>query len=153
MVYKHKISLAYNIYSPHNVAPFSTNLVKADSGSIIKFSNTASNTTAQTRLKQTMAPRLPDISTMTSIYVTILSLTGLYNEARKIHILPAMKIAPLISLGALYYDSCTFTLDKTFMKVQKHGQQILRGYSNHHTGMWEVTKSNTPHKDLTTSIV
>ena len=100
-----------------------------------------------------MAPRLPDISTMTSIYVTILSLTGLYNEARKIHILPAMKIAPLISLGALYYDSCTFTLDKTFMKVQKHGQQILRGYSNHHTGMWEVTKSNTPHKDMTTSIL
>ena len=44
--------------------------------------------------------------------VMALQLPGLSKQVRRIHIYPKIKIYSLISLGVLYDDGCTITLDK-----------------------------------------
>ena len=86
MVDKHKIVLAYNIYSPPNASPFRTIMSIVYSGYNIHLANTASNTIPLKRNKQTIAYRLTDGRTVDSKYVATLPLTILSDEASKVHI-------------------------------------------------------------------
>ena len=49
-----------------------------------------------------------------------------------------MKAAAIISLGFLFVDGCTITLDKQYISVQKNEQEIIKGTRNKKTGMCEV---------------
>ena len=61
-----------------------------------------------------MKARLPDGSTMESTHIATLQLPGLSKQAKQIQIFPKMKTSPLISLGVLFDDGCTITLEKKF---------------------------------------
>ena len=60
---------------------------------------------------------------MESIHVAKLPLTGLPDESSKNHILPAMKIAPLVSLGGMCDYVSTIILDQQCMEVQNNGEK------------------------------
>ena len=64
-----------------------------------------------------------------------------------------MKTAPLTSLGALYDDVCTTTLNKQDIPVQKNGQKTIKGTRNKKTGIWEVTLETQQSEDFTNEIL
>ena len=140
-----KISLTYNIETPYN-SPFNTNIVILYYGDNIHFSNIATPITALVKCEHTMEARLPYVITMYSTHVATLLLIGMSRESSKIHIFPEIKTSPLISLGVLCDDGCTITLYKQTMKVQNNRQQILAGYRNKHTRMWEAPFTTTQNK-------
>ena len=90
------------------------------------------------KYEDTIESIIPDGITMELKKASTLLLTGLYKEARKIKILPAMNTPPPISLGFLRYYVCIITLDKQTIKVHNNGQKILTENRNNHNRMWEV---------------
>ena len=69
-----------------------------------------------------MTARLPYGSTMESLHIVTLLLSGLSRQASQVHIFPKMNTSPLISLGVLCGDGYTSTLDKQEMSVHNNGQ-------------------------------
>ena len=98
--------LVYLDLSSHRLIfdPFGANKAIVDSGANIHLVNTAASTMATKKIKLIMAARLPDISTMASTHIEKLSLTGMYDETRKILIFPEVKIVSIILLGFLCDD-------------------------------------------------
>ena len=111
---KHKISLAYFIGSPPNLSPFFTSKSIADYESIytwqIKQQLQWYHIKQQSHGKQTYRWKNNGIKNAEK-----LPLLGLYDEAIKIHILPDIKADPLISLGVLFDNVCTITLEKMYV--------------------------------------
>ena len=64
-----------------------------------------------------------------------------------------MKADTLISLGLLCDDGCTISLDNQYRKVQKNGQEIMKGTRNKKTGMWEVTLETQQLEFVTNNIL
>ena len=69
-----------------------------------------------------MKERLPYGSTMDSTHISTLHIPDLIEKARQIHIFSKMHPDPLISLGVLFDDGCTITLDKQEISIQKNGE-------------------------------
>ena len=66
-----------------------------------------------------MRSQLTDGSTMVSSHTATLQLPGLIKQASQIKIYRKMKTSPLISLGILFDDGYTITLDKQEISFQK----------------------------------
>ena len=106
-----KINLINLINTSPN--PTSTNMLAIiDNGENIHLARQATPTMAPVMMYNEIKSRLPDRITTESKNIVTLQLPGLSRLTRQIHILPKMQIAPLISLGVLFDDGCTITLDK-----------------------------------------
>ena len=63
-----------------------------------------------------MFARLPYGSTMESFHVATIQISGLTKKAIQTLFFSKIITAPLISLGVLWYDGCTITLDQQYIK-------------------------------------
>ena len=100
-----------------------------------------------------MKARLSDGSTTESTHIATLELPGLSKLAIKIHILPKMQTATLISLGVLCDYGCTIKLDKQAMSIQKNGEETIKGTRNMKTGMWEVPLGQQQSENAVSNIL
>ena len=82
-----------------------------------------------------MISRLPDGRPGNYSHTTTLRIPGIIKQASQIHILSKTKTAPLISLGVLWDDGSTITLDKPYMSVQKNGHKIIKSTRENKNGM------------------
>ena len=106
-----KISLLNYIDTSPN--PTSNKILAiVDSGVNIHLSKQATPTMAPAIIENDMKARLPYGSTMESSHKTTVHLPGLSKLVRQIHIFPKIQTSPSISLGILYDDRCTITLEK-----------------------------------------
>ena len=110
-------NITYNIETPSNSLT-NDNLAISESGANIHLANIATPKISPVICTHTMEERLVDGNTMDSMYVTTLPPPVLSKESRKIHISPAIKKSPLISMRILRDDGCTITLNKQTNKVQ-----------------------------------
>ena len=98
-----------------------------DSGANIYLIKQATTKMAPVIMPNEITVRLPDDIKMESSHIARLHLPGLSKQSKQIHILPKMKIDPLISLGFLCDYGCTILLEKKDISAQKNGQEIIKG--------------------------
>ena len=99
---------------------------------------------------------------MYSTHEADLALPQLPLAARRVHIVPALKTASLLSMGQLCDAGCTVTFDATSVTVLLGAQQLLAGHRNVATGLWHLsivpgdelpTASLTPSHEIDTSTI
>ena len=132
-----KISLIPCTDTPPN--PPSNNMLSiAESGTNIHLAKQPTTTMVPVIISNYMTTRLPYESTMDSLHIATLHISGISKQESQIHIFPKIKIAPLISLGVFCDDGCTITLEKQDISFQTNGQEIIKGTRNKKIGMLEV---------------
>ena len=73
--------------------------------------------------------------------------TRLSTDARKVYIFPLLTNASLFSLGQLFDNDCTITLDKQKLTISKNNNIIIQGVRNNNDGLWDINlPSITPIK-------
>jgi hypothetical protein len=81
----------------------------------------------------------PNGTLMYSTHEADLDLPNLPLAARRVHIVPALKSASLLSMGQLCDAGCTVTFDATSVTVFLDKKQILCGGRNRETGLWHLS--------------
>lgn len=76
---------------------------------------------------------------MYSTHEAELDLPTLPFAARRVHIIPALKTASLLSMGQLCDAGCTVTFDATSVTVQLDDTQLLSGSRDLDTGLWHLS--------------
>jgi hypothetical protein len=76
---------------------------------------------------------------MYSTHEAELDLPTLPLAARRVHIVPALKTASLLSMGQLCDAGCTVTFDATSVTVQLDDTQLLSGSRDLDTGLWHLS--------------
>ena len=106
----HKISLINCIGSLPNYSGKNT-LAIVDSGANMHLAKQATTTMFPVIISNGTTSRLSHGRTLQSLHTATIQIPGQIKQASQIQISPRMKTAPLISLGILFYDVNTITLD------------------------------------------
>ncbi|KAI2491412.1 Reverse transcriptase (RNA-dependent DNA polymerase) [Fragilaria crotonensis] len=81
---------------------------------------------------------------MYSTHEADLDLPCLPPAARRVHIVPALQTASLLSMGQLCDAGCEVTFDATTVSVRHNHTLLLHGKRLPHTGLWHLDLSSTP---------
>jgi hypothetical protein len=76
---------------------------------------------------------------MYSTHEAELDLPNLPPSARRVHIVPALRTASLLSMGQLCDAGCIVTFDATTVTVTLAGERILDGIRTPATGLWHLS--------------
>ena len=76
---------------------------------------------------------------MYSTHEAELDLPSLPPAARRVHIVPALSTASLLSMGQLCDAGCVVTFDATTVTVTLHGERILDDIRTPATGLWNLS--------------
>ena len=117
---------------------------KADSGATRHYFR-PEDTSALINVAKADGPTvmLPDQTALQANACGRLPISELSTDGNKVHIIPGIKTASLISLGQLCDDNCIVELRKEAMNVTKNDKIILRGTRNHLDGLWDIDLNQT----------
>jgi hypothetical protein len=76
---------------------------------------------------------------MYSTHVAELDIPSLPIAARRVHIVPALRTASLLSMGQLCDAGCVITFDATSVRVHRHHELLLTGARTQDTGLWHLS--------------
>ena len=123
-------------------------ILKADTGASSHYIRTK-DTHILTKVIPTtnaVSVHLPNNATLNSTKEGQLPITQLDKNARKVHILPALTNASLLSIGQLCDNQCLAIFTKYHMYIIKYGHTLLKGNRNFMDGLWDVPFDTT--KDI-----